>query len=72
MPSDPNGLGTPIEAVTVENFVTPRGKAYFLHLVTVESPRPGQAWHFHVGFYRAVRTTLAGKAHSFTLGSVES
>jgi hypothetical protein len=72
VPSDPNGLVTPIEAVTVENFVTRRGKVYFLYLVTVESPLPEKAWHIHVGFYRAVLTTLAGKAHSFTLGTVES
>ena len=66
MSSDPNGLGTPIEAVAVENFVTRRGKAYFLHLVTVENSRPGQAWHIHVDMLGCVylsNTTTGGRLY---------
>jgi len=37
-----------------------------MYVVTVETPRPGQARHIHLRCYRGNLAMRAGMAHSFT------
>jgi len=65
VPGDSGRLATLICVVTVET-LRPLGARHFMFVLTMETPRPGQAKHAHSRSYRENLATRAGKAYSFT------